>query len=143
MNEFKTIILACDSSYPFEKFKKDFEEYSDFLYPSSENCDIKHSFYYKKPRPVKIKVMKHSFCPGARHYYVDIDEENDIVWDKKEKIWRRAIFNEKECGKHFESKFDNVVQVKEYINKIVKNTFNPKIHFLVFLDNDDLLLFWV
>jgi hypothetical protein len=144
--KFKTVLLAS-SEANYNRLKEDLEEYGSFLFPSYKKLGggmpkNPVTFYSSRPRPVRIKVVKYELCPGARHYYVDIKEEDDVVWDGRIKGWRKPWNNTNNYGKSFSSKFDNVVQAKEYINKTINENFNPKKHFLVFKDDFDEFLYW-
>lgn len=76
-------------------------------------------------REVTIHLLTYiGFSPGAVHYYAEVGEEDDMVWDEKENAWRKFWDHPKELkGRVFEKQFLNEANARSWIRMIVKDHF--------------------
>lgn len=97
----------------------------------------------------KRDVTVHLFvCYGAgTHTYADLNEEDDVVWDPRDKSWKNAqmefedaelgsvtlgfIAHKLSSGRRFHERFDRRVQAEKWVLKEAEKTFPKTTHRLV------------
>lgn len=88
----------------------------------------KRRFPGKTKREVSISAR--SYYGIGVHYWVTMKEEDNPVWDAKEKSWRHC-WDDIEARGHIESEsFLSMVSAQQWIAKMQKKYFPPKTHTL-------------
>jgi hypothetical protein len=80
----------------------------------------------RRKRVVQIEVMV--FWGIGHHYYVNIKEDWNGIWNAKDELWQECWDDPKARGKQFDKKFDNCVLAAEWVKQIQKKHFPKRTH---------------
>jgi len=80
----------------------------------------------REKRPVKVSV--HKYYGLGQHYWVSLHEDDNPIWDKKEKGWRFCWDDNEGKGRIFSEPFLSMLSAQLWIEEMVKTEF-PKKHF--------------
>jgi hypothetical protein len=90
--------------------------------------NAKRRFPGKTKRHVRISAQM--YYGIGKHYWVSMYEEDNPIWDAKEKTWR-SCWDDLEKNGHIESApFMSMVSAQEWIKKIQRKYFPKKTHIL-------------
>jgi len=82
------------------------------------------------PREVRVRLTSWiGISPGAKHWYVDIKEEDNYLWDEAEHSWRIAWDDKKGQGPSERAEFaglDARDQALRWIRKMVRERYSNK-----------------
>jgi len=93
--------------------------------------------YSKKglKRPVVAEIARFDMCPSARHYYVNIKEDDDPVWDgrwqdshNRTGYWTHFYGDKEYDGEKFHKKFDDPISAREWVLTTFKKNFSSRTH---------------
>jgi len=87
----------------------------------------------KLKRPVRVSARK--YYGLGQHYWVSLHEEDNPIWDAKEKGWRLCWDDAEGRGRIFSKSFLSMTSAQLWIEKLVRKEF-PNKHFK--LDKPDL-----
>jgi hypothetical protein len=77
-----------------------------------------------------VRISACMYYGIGKHYWVTMHEEDNPIWDAKEKAWRKCWDDLKKNG-HIESQaFLSMVSARGWIEKMQKKYFSKKTHVL-------------
>jgi hypothetical protein len=66
---------------------------------------------------------------GAKHWYVTIEEEDDMIWDEEDQYWVKCWDHpDKYKGRHFSEQFIGEADAKSWARMIVAKHFSDGSH---------------
>ena len=75
---------------------------------------------------------------GAKHWYVDIQEERDAVWNEERQSWVTSTSREDLRGLKFSNgDFAARAHAKKWAEMIVEENFSPQTHEIVWEEDED------
>ncbi len=84
-------------------------------------------------RPLRVSVQK--YWNVGQHFYANVCETDNYVWDSKENVWKRPWDSNNRHpdypwlgGRSFSDRFDTATEAKNYVNKILAENFSPDTH---------------
>jgi len=83
----------------------------------------------RRKRTVEIEVMV--FWGIGHHYYVNIKEDYNGIWNTKEETWQECWDDKNARGKQFDKKFSNIIEARLWVETIRKKHFSKGRHKLV------------
>ena len=95
---------------------------------------------WKREFPSKTKKQRvytniHSyrgFVPGAIHWHASLEEENNLIWNRKKRCWQMAWDDEKAKGRCFlGAAFMSQVEAHDWIEQMRQDNFPERTHVLV------------
>jgi hypothetical protein len=113
-----------------------------------------HRFFYKgtkRKRDVEVKLF---VCPGFTHTYADLNEEDDVVWDPRDKQWKRPeneyddddlngatggfkFISKEFSGRRYHMRFEDATKAEHWVLKETSKNFPKETHRLVDWRNHD------
>ena len=80
----------------------------------------------EEPREVKIEVTTFKgFSPGAMHYYAEVEEERDAVWNEKHSCWQEFWEHIPHIGrKFFNNDFTSLSKARQWVLMIIEEHFS-------------------
>ncbi len=100
-----------------------------------------HKFFFygtKRKRNVEVKLF---VCPGFTHTYADLNEEDDVVWDPRDKQWKRPEREDEDIGirqtangfsgRRYHMRFEDATKAELWVVKETSKNFPTATHRLV------------
>ena len=78
------------------------------------------------PEPREVKVVLASFegtLSYAHHWYADVKEEHNCIWDGEEEGWRKCWDDPEGQGQTFSERFDTKSEARAWVYDIVQEHF--------------------
>jgi hypothetical protein len=91
---------------------------------------LPHKRWYNGRRKREVTIGVYVWWGTGSHYYVNVDEDDNAIWNTKEKLWH-LCWDDPEKGKRFNRKFDNVGEAVKYVRTLVRKHFPKKTHKLL------------
>ena len=88
--------------------------------------NARRMFPGKKKRLVSVSIHKY-YGIGA-HFHVTLSEENNPIWDAKEKGWRECWDDTKAKGRIEFTRAQSLTSARAWIEKTMAKEFPPKTH---------------
>lgn len=86
---------------------------------------VQRKFPGKEKREVSVKI--HGF-PGNPHYHVEIQEEDNPVWDAERVVWWSTFHDSAGRGASFSCKFFKLSNAEKFVKLIWSDWFKPETH---------------
>lgn len=86
-----------------------------------------HRRWYNGRRKREVKIGVHVFWGVGIHYYVTVEEDDNAIWNSKDKLWQ-LCWDDPKKGKRFDQKFGNIVEAREWVKKLQQKHFPKKTH---------------
>ena len=94
--------------------------------------NAKRKFPGRTKRHVRVSVRM--YYGIGKHYWLTLHEEDNPIWDSKEKAWRECCDDLKKNG-HIESEhFLSMVSAQDWLEKIINKLFPAKTHIIDAID---------
>jgi len=86
----------------------------------------------RRKRRVHFDVTSYKgLDPGAVHYYVKLTEEDNPLWDAKERAWRSCWDDKKSQGSVVKSETKSASRSLEMVEELFRMHFSARTHRLV------------
>jgi hypothetical protein len=86
----------------------------------------KRKFPGRKKRTVHVSIYK--YYGIGQHFHVSLSEEDNPIWDVKEKSWRTCWGDFKGKGRFEFTTARSLLSVKAWIEETIADKFPPKTH---------------
>lgn len=80
----------------------------------------------RRKREVEVSVSV--FEGIGRHFHVGIIEEDNLLWDRKERCWRKCWQDREGMGKTFSARFTTEIAARRFIRNVIEEHFSRKTH---------------
>jgi hypothetical protein len=81
-----------------------------------------------------VRISARMYYGIGKHYWITMHEENNPIWDAKEKAWRECWDDLKKNGRIESQSFLSIVSAKLWIEEVAKKYFPKKTHKLQDID---------
>lgn len=83
----------------------------------------------RQKREVTVTISTYQgMCPGAKHYYISLREEDNPIWDGFNHQWTMFWDDKIGEGRKLETKKNSEEEARAWALKTFQEEFNPKTH---------------